>query len=135
MYVTLALSLCINTLFNISLINITSQQTRRFCLLITYLFPYINYSTETVLSANMSALLPISERVYELNLCAEHGYTYRSFKRAVRVYQSADYKSALFLVYATYKHALPNRKTPYRNHFTLYRNADTVVVVLSLIHI
>lgn len=79
----------------------------------------------------MSALLPISERVYELNLCAEHGYTYRSFKRAVRVYQSADYKSALFLVYATYKHALPNRKTPYRNHFTLYRNADTVVVVRS----
>lgn len=77
----------------------------------------------------MSALLPISERVYELNLCAEHGYTYRNFKRAVRVYQSADYKSVLFLVYATYRHTLPNRKTPYRNHFTLYRNADTVVVV------
>lgn len=79
----------------------------------------------------MSALLPISEGVYELNLCAEHGYTYRNFKRAVRVYQSADYKSVLFLVYATYKHTLPNRKTPYRNHFTLYRNADTVVVVRS----
>lgn len=79
----------------------------------------------------MSALLPISERVYELNLCAEHGYTYRNFKRAVRVYQSADYKSVLFLVYVTYKHTLPNRKTPYRNHFTMYRNADTVIVVRS----
>lgn len=79
----------------------------------------------------MSALLPISERVYELNLCAEHGYTYREFKRSVRVYQSSDYKSALFLVYVTYRNTLPWRKTPYRNHFTLYRSADSVLVVRS----
>lgn len=79
----------------------------------------------------MSALLPVSERVYELNLCAEHGYTYREFKRSVRVYQSSDYKSALFLVYVTYRNRLPWRKTPYRNHFTLYRSADSVLVVRS----
>lgn len=79
----------------------------------------------------MSALLPLSERVYELNLCAEHGYTYREFKRSVRVYQSSDYKSALFLVYVTYRNRLPWRKTPYRNHFTLYRSADSVLAVRS----
>lgn len=79
----------------------------------------------------MSALLPVSEHVYELNLCAEHGYTYRDFKRSVRVYQSTDYESAMFLIYVSYKNTLPNRRTPYRNHFTLYRNSDTVIVVRS----
>lgn len=83
----------------------------------------------------MSALLPID--AIEMNLCAEYGYSSRKFSKYPMVYQSDNYKSCLFLVYTQYE-PINNRIKEYRNHFTLFRNNNSIVICrteTSLIHI
>lgn len=82
----------------------------------------------------MSALLPIS--AVELNLNAEYGYSTREFSKVPNVYVSNNYKSCLILAYNQSK-PIENRIDDYRNHFTLFRSDDTIIVVRSetnLIH-
>lgn len=82
----------------------------------------------------MSALLPLSAN--EINVCAEYGYSNRSFDKRPWVVIADDYKSALFLVYRQTR-ILPNRIPRYRNHFTLFSDGKTVVVVrteTTLVH-
>lgn len=73
----------------------------------------------------MSALLPLE--AIEMNLCAEYGYSSRTFQKFPNVPQSNDYRSCLFLVY-TQANAINNRIPKYRNHFTLFRNEDTLII-------
>lgn len=74
----------------------------------------------------MSAFLPI--RAKRINVCAEYGYSSRTFNKRPWVVVSTDYESCLFLVYRQ-PAPLPNRIARYRNHFTLFRNDRSVVVV------
>lgn len=83
----------------------------------------------------MSALL--QNDAVEINLNAEYGMCGRRFNKAPRVYQSDKFTSALFLVYSQNK-MLPNRVQPlYRNHFTLFSNATSIVIArteTTLVH-
>lgn len=82
----------------------------------------------------MSAFLPI--RAKRINVCAEYGYSSRTFNRRPWVVVSTDYESSLFLVYRQ-PAPLPNRIARYRNHFTLFRNERSLVVVrteTTLVH-
>lgn len=82
----------------------------------------------------MSALLPLSAN--EINVCAEYGYSTRSFDKRPWVVISDEYKSVLFLVYRQTRR-LPNRLPNYRNHFTLFSDGKTVVIVrteTTLVH-
>lgn len=82
----------------------------------------------------MSALLPLSAS--EINLCAEYGYSTRSFDKRPWVVIADEYKSSLFLVYRQVR-PLPNRVPRYRNHFTLFSDGKSVVVVrteTTLVH-
>lgn len=76
----------------------------------------------------MSALLPIS--ALELNINAEYGYSAREFSKVPHVYLSHDYKSCLFLAY-NQPNPIENRIEKYRNHFTLFRNETSIIVVRS----
>lgn len=73
----------------------------------------------------MSALLPIDART--LNVNAEYGYSTRQFNKSPMVYQSLDYKSCLFLVYHQ-SAPIENRIPDFRNHFTLFRNHNSIVI-------
>lgn len=87
-----------------------------------------------VVSMRMSAFLDIPAA--SLNLLHEYGYNTRTFLKTPRVFQSAEYSSCLFLVYKQ-NEPIKNRIDRYRNHFTLFRNKDSVVIVRSettLIH-
>lgn len=82
----------------------------------------------------MSAFLPI--RAKRINVCAEYGYSTRTFNKRPWVVVCSDYESSMFLVYRQ-SAPLPNRVASYRNHFTLFRNDQTVVVVrteTTLVH-
>lgn len=74
----------------------------------------------------MSALLPIE--ALELNLNAEYGYTSREFSKVPNVYVSDNYKSCLILAYHQ-MNKIENRIKDYRNHFTLYRNDKSIIIV------
>lgn len=74
----------------------------------------------------MSALLPID--ALELNLNAEYGYTVREFSKVPHVYQSDNYKSGLFLFYHQ-DAKINHRIDKYRNHFTLFRNEKSIIIV------
>lgn len=73
----------------------------------------------------MSALLPID--TVELNLNAEYGYTTREFSKVPRVYVSDNYNSCLVLAYSQIGN-IENRKSEYRNHFTLFRNDKSIII-------
>ncbi|ATZ81501.1 GrBNV_gp23-like protein [Drosophila innubila nudivirus] len=82
----------------------------------------------------MSALL--ANDAVEMNLCAEYGYSSRRFHKYPLVYQSNDYRSCLFLMHTQIEN-IENRKKNYRNHFTLFRNDNSIIVCrteTSLIH-
>lgn len=55
------------------------------------------------------------------------GFTTREFTRNVKVPVAPDYASCLFIVLES-KIRLPNRRHAYRNHFTLYRTTNSVIV-------
>lgn len=73
----------------------------------------------------MSALLDVT--ACSINLLAEYGFASRQFSKTPRVYQSDSYSSCLFLKYQQKKY-IPNRIPQYRNHFTLFTNAETVLI-------
>ncbi|ACH96175.1 GrBNV_gp23-like protein [Oryctes rhinoceros nudivirus] len=75
---------------------------------------------------SMSALLPISAS--ELNLNAEYGYTSREFSKVPNVYVSDNYKSCLVLAYHQ-QNTIENRIKEYRNHFVLYQNGTSIIIV------
>ncbi|AYP97922.1 GrBNV gp23-like protein-like protein [Mauternbach virus] len=82
----------------------------------------------------MSALL--ANDAIEINLCAEYGYSSRQFSKYPLVYQSNDYRSCLFLMHIQHE-KIENRKKNYRNHFTLFRNENSIIVCrteTSLVH-
>lgn len=74
----------------------------------------------------MSALLNTSAS--EINVCAEYGYSVREFISQPRVVVCDDYKSCFMLVHHQ-DVILPNRIANYRNHFTLFRGKDSILVV------
>lgn len=74
----------------------------------------------------MSAILELPST--EINLCAEYGYSTRDFGKMIQVPVCSDYKSSLMLMHYQSR-PLPNRITPYRNHFTLFRSQTEVLVV------
>lgn len=76
----------------------------------------------------MSALLTIEAA--ELNIYADYDACNRAFRRDVLFLEVDEYKSCMFLVYKT-KVLLPNKETNYRNHFTLFRNDKSLIVVRS----
>lgn len=76
----------------------------------------------------MSALLAIE--ALELNLNAEYGYTTREFSKIPNVYVSDNYKSCLILSYHQ-THSIENRIKEYRNHFTLFRNENSILIARS----
>nr|AHW98261.1 GrBNV_gp23-like protein [Nilaparvata lugens endogenous nudivirus] len=78
----------------------------------------------------MSALLPVCENVKELNILKESGYTTRVFSKSINVRRSTQYQTALVLAHIS-KNRMNNRKENYRNHFTLYQNNTTLVLVRS----
>lgn len=74
----------------------------------------------------MSALLNTSAS--EINVCAEYGYSVREFSKQPRVLVCNDYQSCFMMVH--YQDAiLPNRHPDFRNHFTLFRGKDSILVV------
>jgi hypothetical protein len=73
----------------------------------------------------MSALLDVPARTMNLN--AEYGYSARSFNKCPYVRQASSYASVLMFVYRQ-EAPIPHRMYPYRNHYTLYASADTVMV-------
>lgn len=77
----------------------------------------------------MSALLPVNDKIKELDVFVEPGYASRTFDRnAPNVKTYSDYKTALFMVHTNDK-LLPNRRDPYYNHFALYSNEKSLIIV------
>lgn len=76
----------------------------------------------------MSALLPLNENIKELNVLNESGYTTRVFSKTINVCLAPDYESSLVLAHFS-RVQLKNRKTNYRNHFTLFTNDTTLILV------
>lgn len=74
----------------------------------------------------MSVLLNTSAS--EINVCAEYGYSVREFSKQPRVLVCNDYQSCFMM--AHYQDSiLPNRHPDFRNHFTLFRGKDSILVV------
>lgn len=75
----------------------------------------------------MSILFPNNE-YSQIDLNREYGYSTRKFYSKPRVVQADNYDSALFLCWRNSNKkrcsSLPQRLYSYRNHFTLYHNAN-----------
>ena len=75
----------------------------------------------------MSALLNLP--AVAINLNAECYYSARSFQRVPEVFFAEDYRSCMFLVYTNDRITLPNRMKNYRNHFVLYSDGRSLLLV------
>lgn len=75
----------------------------------------------------MSALLKNDTLLINLN--AEYYYSSRNFNKVPNVYFADNYRSCMFLVYTNDRVELPNRVKNYRNHFTLYTDGQSVLIV------
>lgn len=83
----------------------------------------------------MSCLLPITAN--EINLIRENGLTLREFSKIPTYPEYNTYDSCAFLMYKTKTKLNYFQSKFYRNHFTLYRSEDSLVIVLTettLIH-
>lgn len=77
----------------------------------------------------MSCLILDREGSKELNLYSNIGYNTRQFNDYVRVPIRNKTDSSFFIKWNSGSCKLPNRKNPYRNHFKLYSNKNSIIIV------
>lgn len=75
----------------------------------------------------MSVFLKLTD-YKTLDLFKEYGFSNRVFNKQIRVPVSKKYKTAMFLAFES-EISLPNRLTNYKNHFTMYKNEHSVLIV------